>query len=83
MHERHRQLVSGPWDSQAEIDMMLEIEELAAQQEAARRRRSEQQSEAAADDLESMLAEAADDLKSRLAEERKAHEEAVRQSGNK
>ena len=35
------------------------------------RRRSEQQSEAA------------DDLKSRLAEERKAHEEAVRQSGNK
>ena len=78
MYERHRQLVSGPWDSQAEIDMMLEIEELAAQHEAARRRSEEQQSSEAADDLESMLAEAADDLKSRLAEE-----EAVRQSGNK
>ena len=81
MYERRRQLVSGPWDSQAEIDMMLEIEELAAQQEA--RRRSEEQQSEAADDLESMMAEAADDLKSRLAEEGKVHEEAVRQSGNK
>ena len=41
------------------------------QELAESRRRSEQHSEAA------------DDLKSRLAEERKAHEEAVRQSGNK